>query len=162
MHGNPLTLVGTEAKVGDSAPEFEVIDNNLNPVKRSAFKGKACCISSLPSLDTPVCDMQTRCFNQEVSGFCPDTEILTISMDLPFAQKQWCGVAGVDNVTTLSDHREASFGKAYGFLIKKLRQLARAVFIVDRDGFLQYQQLLHGVAQEPDYAAVIEALKRIG
>jgi thiol peroxidase len=129
--GNPLTLVGNEVKVGQMAPDFVVIDNNLTPVKFSSYHGKVCIISSVVSLDTPVCDTQTRKFNEEASRLGPGVMILTISMDLPFAQKRWCGAAGVKRLQTLSDHRDASFGMAYGILIKELRLLARAVFIVD-------------------------------
>ena len=161
MRGNPLTLVGNEVKVGDVAPDFVVLDNNLSQVKFSSFRSKPCIISSVPSLDTPVCDMETRKFNEEAGRLGSDVAILTISMDLPFAQKRWCAAAGVAKVQTLSDHREASFGMAYGVLIKELRLLARAVFLVDRKGILQYIQLVKEVASEPDYAAVLIALKKL-
>jgi len=111
--GNPLTLIGNEAKVGETAPDFVVLDNNLSPVKLSSFQGKVCILSSVPSLDTPVCDMETRRFNEEAGRLGKDIAILTISMDLPFAQKRWCAAAGVDHVQTLSDHREASFGNSF-------------------------------------------------
>ena len=113
MHGNPLTLLGTELNVGDSVPDLEVLDNDLNAVKLSSFKGKVCVISAVPSLDTPVCDMETRRFNEEAAKLGDDVAILTVSMDLPFAQKRWCGAAGVERVTTLSDHRDAAFGTAF-------------------------------------------------
>ncbi|MFH1480769.1 MAG: thiol peroxidase, partial [Pseudomonadota bacterium] len=129
MKGNPLTLMGNELKIGDSAPDAEVLSNDLSPVKLSSFKGKISIISSVPSLDTPVCDMETRRFNEEAGKLGDSVVILTISMDLPFAQKRWCGAAGVEKVVTLSDHRDAAFGKAYGVLIKELRLLARAVFV---------------------------------
>ena len=161
MRGNPLTLVGNEPKVGDAAPDFEVLDNDLSPVGLSSFRGKVCIISSVPSLDTPVCDMETRRFNDEAGKLGPDVSILTISMDLPFAQKRWCGAAGVDKVITLSDHREAAFGTAYGVLIKELRLLARAVFVVDREGIIQYVQLVKEVSEEPDYDAVLDAVKKL-
>ena len=132
MKGNPITLMGTELQVGDQAPDFVAMDNDLNPVSFDSFRGKVCIISSVPSLDTPVCDMETRRFNDEAGRLGDDVEILTISMDLPFAQKRWCGAAGVDKVQTLSDHRDAAFGQAYGVLIKGLRLLARAVFVVDK------------------------------
>ncbi len=161
MKGNPLTLVGPELSVGDSAPDVEVLNNDLAPVKLSSFKGKVCVVSVVPSLDTPVCDMQTRRFNEEAGKLGDDVVILTISMDLPFAQKRWCGAAGVDKVLTLSDHREAAFGESYGVLIKELRLLARAIFVVDRQGTVQYKQLVKEVAEEPDYEAVIEAIKKL-
>ena len=161
MKGNPLTLVGKALKVGDTAPDFEVIGNDMSPVQFSSYRGKICILSSVPSLDTPVCDMEIRRFNQEAGNVGSDTEILTISMDLPFAQKRWCGAAGVDRVVTLSDHRNAQFGAAYGVLIKELRLLARAVFVVDRDGTIQYIQLVNEIAEEPDYDAVMSAVKKL-
>ena len=161
MKGNPLTLVGKELKVGDIAPDFEVLDNDLAPVKFSSFRGKICVISSVPSLDTPVCDMETRRFNEEAGKLGADIRILTISMDLPFAQKRWCGAAGVDKVITLSDHRDASFGMAYGALIKELRLLARIVFVVDGEGVIRYIQVVKEQAEEPDYDAVLEAVNAL-
>ena len=161
MKGNPLTLVGPQISAGDSAPDFEVLDNDLNPVKLSSYQGKICVISVVPSLDTPVCDMQTRRFNDEASKLSDDVAILTISVDLPFAQKRWCGAAGVDKVETLSDHRNVAFGEAYGVLIKELRLLARAIFVVDQRGTIQYSQLVKEVTEEPDYDAVIAAVKKL-
>ncbi|MBU2497785.1 MAG: thiol peroxidase [Proteobacteria bacterium] len=161
MKGNPLTLLGPQLKVGDKAPDFEVIDNDLAPVKFSSFRGKVCIISSVPSLDTPVCDMETRRFNEEAGKLGEDVVILTISMDLPFAQKRWCGAAGVEKVRTLSDHRDASFGTAYGTLIKGLRLLARAVFVVDRQGVIQYVEMVKELTQEPDYEAVLGAVHKL-
>ena len=160
MKGNPLTLVGEEVKVGNPAPDFIVLDNNLSPVKFSSYRGKICIISSVPSLDTPVCDIETRKFNEEAGRLGEDVVILTISMDLPFAQKRWCAAAGVNRVQTLSDHRDASFGTSYGVLIKELRLLARAVFLVDRKGILQYVQLVKEISKEPDYEEVLNALKK--
>jgi thiol peroxidase len=161
MRGNPLTLIGRELNVGDSAPEIEVLDNDLSPVKLSSYRGKVCVVSTVPSLDTPVCDMETRRFNQEAANLGGDVAILTISTDLPFAQKRWCGAAGVDKVVTLSDHREAAFGEAYGVLIKELRLLARSVFVVDKEGTIRYIQLVKEIAEEPDYDAVIAAVKEL-
>ena len=159
--GNPLTLVGNEVKVGQRAPDFVGIDNNLSPVQFSSYLGKGCIISSVVSLDTPVCDMQTRKFNEEASRLGSGVVILTLSMDLPFAQKRWCGAAGVDRIQTLSDHRDASFGTSYGVLIKELRLLARAIFLVDWKGVLQYKELVKEVTHEPDYDAVLSELKKI-
>ena len=161
MKGNPITLMGTELQVGDKAPDFVAVDNDLNPVSFDSFRGKVCIVSSVPSLDTPVCDMETRRFNDEAGRLGDDVEILTISMDLPFAQKRWCGAAGVDRVQTFSDHRDAAFGQAYGVLIKGLRLLARAVFVVDKEGTIRYMELVKEIASEPDYDAVMTALKEL-
>jgi len=161
MMGNPLTLLGKALKVGDPAPDFTVINNDMSPVNLSAYRGKICVISSVPSLDTSVCDLETRRFNQEAENLGPDVVILTISMDLPFAQKRWCGAAGVARVVTLSDHRDASFGTAYGMLIKELRLLARCVFVVDRAGIIQYIQLVREVSREPDYEPILNAVKAL-
>jgi thioredoxin-dependent peroxiredoxin len=161
MKGNPLTLVGPQISVGDSAPDVEVLDNDLNPVKLSSFKEKVCVLSIVPSLDTPVCDLQTRRFNDEAGKLGDDVAILTISMDLPFAQKRWCGAAGADKVVTFSDHRDAAFGEAYGVLIKELRLLARAIFVVDKQGTVQYRQLVKEVTEEPDYDAALDAVKKL-
>jgi len=159
LRGTPFTLTGNELTVGNKAPDFEVLDNNLAPTKFSSFRGKVCLISSVPSIDTPVCDTETRKFNERAAGLGTDVAILTISMDLPFAQKRWCGAAGVDRVQTLSDHRDASFGLAYGVLIKELRLLARAVFVVDRGGVVRYHQLVKEIADEPDYEAALGAIR---
>jgi len=161
IHGNPLTLVGDEVKVGSQASDVELLDNDLNAVKLSSYLGKVLVIASVPSLDTPVCDIETRRFNDEAASLGPDIELVTISMDLPFAQKRWCGATGVTRVKTLSDHRQAEFGSAYGVLIKELRLLARAIFILDREGTVQYVQLVKEVASEPNYEEVLQALNRM-
>ncbi len=161
IQGNPLTLIGEEVEVGRAAPDFEALDNDLNPVRLSSLRGKVCILSSVPSLDTPVCDVETRKFNEEAGRLSPDVAVLTISMDLPFAQKRWCGAAGVDRVQTLSDHRDAWFGTSYGVLIKELRLLARAVFVVDGEGILRYIQFVNEVTNEPDYDAVLDAVKSL-
>ena len=158
IKGNPLTLVGTEIVAGEKAPDFTMLDNELSPVSLSAFAGKKIIIASVPSLDTPVCDVETRRFNEEATRLSEDIVVLTISMDLPFAQKRWCGAAGVERVQTLSDHRDASFGESYGVLIKELRLLARAVFVIDEEGIVRYVQLVSEVTQEPDYDAVLKAV----
>lgn len=159
MKGKPLTLLGNRVNVGDKAMDFEVLSNDLSTVKFSSFRGKICVISSVPSLDTSVCDAQTRRFNKEAVKLGDDVVVLTISVDLPFAQKRWCGAAGVKNVQTLSDHRDTSFGKAFGVLIKELRLLARAVFVVDKEGVIRYIQIVDELANEPDYESVIKAVK---
>ena len=161
MKGNPLTLVGQEVRVGEPAPDFEVIANDLSPFKFSSLKGKVAIISAVPSLDTPTCNIETRWFNEAAAKLGPGVEILTISMDLPFAQKRWCGAAGVDRVTTYSDHRDAAFGLAYGVLIKELRLLARAVFVVDKGGVVRYTQLVKELANEPNYDEVLQAVGKL-
>lgn len=159
--GNPLTLLGPELKAGDAAPEFSALDTELNPKGLKDFAGRVLVLSAVPSLDTPVCDLQTRRFNAEAAALGEGVRILTLSMDLPFAQKRWCGATGVERLTTLSDHREASFGLAYGLLIKELRLLARAVLVVDQKGRIAYFQLVPEVTQEPDYEAAIQAVKAL-
>jgi thiol peroxidase len=162
MKGNAVTLVGTEVKVGDAAPDFTVVDNDLGQVSLSTYRGKICVISSVPSLDTPVCELQTKVFNERASQLDENIVILTISMDLPFAQKRWCAAQGVDRVQTLSDHRDASFGMSFGVLIKEVRLLARAVFVVDPDGIIRYVQIVSEVTTEPDYEEIWETLKALG
>lgn len=159
MRGNPLTLSGSLPKIGEKAPDFKALKNDLSPAALSDFTGKVCIISSVPSLDTPVCDLETRRFNQEAGDLGDNVLIITISMDLPFAQKRWCGAAGVDKVITLSDHKDASFGQAYGVLINDLRLLARCVFVVDKKGVLRYIQLVKEIAEEPDYTEVLKAAR---
>jgi thiol peroxidase len=161
MKGAPLTLVGESLKVGSMAPDCTVLDNDLKPVRLSSFRGKPCIIASVPSLDTPVCDLETRRFNKEAAGLGVDFQVLTISMDLPFAQKRWCGAAGIDRVKTLSDFNDASFGTAYGVLIKELRLLARTVFVIDRKGAVTYIQIVNEVAHEPDYDAVLKEARKL-
>ena len=161
MHGNPLTLVGESFEMGKAAPDATLLDNDLKPVRISDYKGKIVVISTVPSLDTPVCDMQTRRFNSEAVSLGDAVEVLTISTDLPFAQKRWCGAAGVDRVTTLSDHQNTEFGTAYGLLIKELRLLARSVLVLDREGVIQYCQLVKEISEEPDYDAVLDAVKKL-
>ncbi|MBI5249751.1 MAG: thiol peroxidase [Desulfomonile tiedjei] len=160
MRGNPVTLLGDEIKIGSPAPDFTVVGTDLKPVSFSSFRGKVCILSVVPSLDTPVCDMSTRRFNEEAAGLGPDVLILTISMDLPFAQARWCGAAGVERVTTLSDHRDASFGTTFGVLIKDLRLLSRAVFVVDRNGTVQYSELVKEIADSPNFDAALTAARK--
>jgi thiol peroxidase len=161
LRGNPFTLVGTEIKTGAKAPDVQLLDNDLKPVKISDFKGQVVVVSAVPSLDTPTCDMETRRFNTEAAKLGDNVVILTVSTDLPFAQKRWCGAAGVDKVKTLSDHRETAFGQAYGVLIKELRLLARSIFVVDKNGVVQYVQHVKEVSQEPDYGAVIASVQKL-
>jgi thiol peroxidase len=161
MKGSPLTLVGKGVNIGEPAPDFEVVANDLSAVRLSSFRGKVCLILSVPSLDTGVCDLQTRKFNERAKALGSDVVVLTISMDLPFAQKRWCGAAGVKNLQTLSDHRKAEFGNAFGVLIKELRLLARAVFVVDAKGVIRYKQIVDELTMEPDYEAVLGALDKL-
>ncbi|MHC5158295.1 MAG: thiol peroxidase [Planctomycetota bacterium] len=159
--GGPLTLVGDEVAVGQPAPDFTAAANDLSPYKLSDDKGKVVVISAVPSLDTPVCDTQTRKFNEVAAALGDDVVIVTISMDLPFAQARWCGAAGVKQVKTVSDYKGADFGSKYGLLIKELHLLARAVLVIDQQGTLQHYQLVPEVTEEPDYDAAIEAAKKL-
>lgn len=158
--GEPLTLLGDEVVVGQKAPEFTVVANDLSEAQFSSFRGKICIISSVPSLDTPVCDTMTNRFNEEAERLSEDVVVLTISMDLPFAQKRWCGAAGIENLQTFSDHRDASFGMAYGVLIKELRLLARAVFVVDQNGTIKHVQIVKELTEQPDYEAALNAIRQ--
>lgn len=159
--GNPLTLIGEAVIVGQPAPNFTAAANDLSPYSLSDDAGKVVVISVVPSLDTPVCDTQTRKFNETAVLLGDAVEIVTISMDLPFAQSRWCGAAGVDRVKTVSDYNGAGFGNAYGLLIKELHLLARAVLVVDQAGVLQYSQLVSEVTEEPDYDKAIDAVKQL-
>lgn len=159
--GNPMTLLGPALKVGDKAPDFNVVDTTLAPVSLNSSKGKIRIISAVPSLDTPVCDTETRRFNQEAATLPENVVVLTISLDLPFAQKRWCGAAGIDRVTTLSDYRDRSFGQNYGILIKELLLLSRCIFVIDADDTIRYIQQVTEVTQEPDYAAVLNAARAL-
>jgi len=158
--GGPLTLLGDELQLDAKAPDAELLTNDLSTAKLSDYSDRVVIVSSVPSLDTPVCDTQTRRFNVEAAKLGDDVVILTVSMDLPFAQARWCGAAGVDKVVTLSDHRAADFGTAWGLLIKELRLLARSVSVLDREGVLRYHQLVGEVTQEPDYDAALEAARQ--
>ncbi|MEG2139268.1 MAG: thiol peroxidase [Bilophila sp.] len=157
--GNPLTLLGTSVATGVPAPDFTVLNNDLEPRTLADYAGNVLLISVVPSLDTGVCDMQTRRFNTEAAKLGSKVKILTISCDLPFAQSRWCGAAGVDAVVTLSDHKDLSFGLAYGLVIKELRLLTRAVLVVNAAGVLVYQQIVPEVTHEPDFSAALAALK---
>lgn len=160
MKGNPVTLLGKELKVGQSLPEATLVANDLSEVKLSSYKGKKIILSIVPSLDTPICDLQTKRFNQEASNL-KDVVILTVSMDLPFAQKRWCGATGSDKIVTLSDYRYAQFGEALGVLIKGIRLLTRAIFVIDAKGVVQYKQICPEITKEPEYTPVLEAVKKI-
>jgi thioredoxin-dependent peroxiredoxin len=157
---NPVTLIGKVVKVGDEAPEFIVLSNDLTPVTLEDTEGKVRLISVVPSIDTGVCDAQTRRFNEEVSKL-NNVEVLTISVDLPFAQKRWCGASGLEHVKTYSDHKDLSFGKAYGVYMEEFRLLARAVFVVDTKDKVTYVEYVSEGTNHPNYEAALEAIKRL-
>jgi thiol peroxidase len=160
MRGNPLTLVGPELKAGDRAPDFQALDGKLQEVTLGASQGKVRIFSVIPSLDTPVCDQQTRRFNQEAAGLGDDVVIYTVSADLPFAANRWCGAAGVDKVKTLSDHRAMAFGDAWGTHVKELRLDARAVFVVDAKDKVVHAEYVKEIAEHPNYDAALAAAKQ--
>ena len=157
--GNPLTLIGPEIKAGQKAPDFQVLAQDLSPVTLASSRGKTRLVSVVPSLDTPVCDQQTRRFNQEAATL-PNVAILTISADLPFAQKRWCGAAGIDKVQVLSDHKDASFATAYGVLIKELRLLSRSIFVIDASDTVRYVEYVPEVTSPPNYDAALQAARQ--
>jgi thioredoxin-dependent peroxiredoxin len=161
LKGNPLTLVGPELKIGDNAPDFSMVDNGLKPVNLKDTGGKVRIFSVIPSLDTPVCDAQTKKFNEEAANL-PDVEIYTVSMDLPFAQKRWCGQFDVNKVKMLSDHKDASFGQNYGTLIKELRIESRAIFVVDPNNKVRHAEYVKEVADFPNYEAALAAARSAG
>src|SRR4029077_8923121 len=158
MRGNPLTLIGPEVKAGDDAPDFALVDNGLKPVTLQDTGKGVRIISVIPSLDTPVCDAQTKRFNEEAARL-PGVDILTVSMDLPFAQKRWCGAFGVDKIKMLSDHRDGSFGSHYGTLIKELRIESRAIFVLDRSNTVRHAEYVKEVAEHPNYDAALSAAR---
>lgn len=158
LKGSPLTLVGRELKPGDQAPDFEVVDNNLQTVTLAGTGNNVRIFSVVPSLDTPVCDAQTKRFNEEAAKL-DGVDIYTVSMDLPFAQKRWCGAFGIDKVKMLSDHRTGSFGQNYGTLIKELRIESRAIFVVDKNNTIRHVEYVKEVAEHPNYEAALEAAK---
>ena len=157
--GNPLTLVGPELKAGDKAPEFQVVADDLSAVTLASSKGKTRLISVVPSLDTPVCDQQTRRFNEEAAKVPGNVAVFTISVDLPFAQKRFCSTAGITKLKVLSDHRDVSFGTHYGVLIKELRILTRAIFVIGADDTIKYVEYVKEMTNHPNYEAALDALK---
>ncbi len=158
LRGNPMTLLGPELKAGDKAPDFDVVNDSLKPVSLESTGHGVRIFSVVPSLDTPVCDAQTKRFNEEAAKL-PDVAIYTVSMDLPFAQKRWCGNFGVDKVKMLSDHKSGSFGENYGTLIKELRIESRAIFVVDAANTLKYVEYVKEVGDHPNYDAALRAVK---
>jgi thioredoxin-dependent peroxiredoxin len=161
MKGNPLMLTGNDVQIGTSAPDCTLVANDLSEFKLSSLKGKKVILSVVPSLDTSVCDLQTKRFNSEAIKLGSDVAVITISMDLPFAQARWCGATGSKQIKTLSDYRNADFGKAYGVLLKDLRLLTRAIFVVDAKGVLRYKQIVSEITTEPNYNEVLEAIKKL-
>jgi len=159
--GNPLTLVGTALKVGDTAPDFSVLDNSMQPVTLKSSTGKVRLFSVVPSLDTPVCDIQTVTFNKRAAELSQNVKLYTVSADLPFAQTRYCAAKAVDRIQTVSDHRDVSFGSNYGLLIKELRLLARSVVIVDSHDVVRYVQIVPEMTTEPNYEDALTALKKI-
>lgn len=158
MRGNPLTLIGPELKPGDTAPDFKLVDNSLKNVTLTDTGNNVRIISVVPSLDTPVCDAQTKRFNEEAAKLS-GVDILTVSMDLPFAQKRWCGAFGVDKVKMLSDHRDGSFGTNYGTLIKDLRIESRAIFVLDQKNTIRHAEYVKEVADFPNYDTALAAAR---
>ena len=161
LKGGPLTLLGDEVKVGQKAKDFKALDSNLAEKSLADFKGKIKLIASVPSLDTPVCDTEIKRFNDEASKLSKDLAIIFISMDLPFAQKRFCQEFDINKVKTLSDHRDADFGSKFGVLIKELRLLARAIFVLDKDDSVKYVEYVKEVGNPPNYDAALKALKEM-
>ncbi|NOV01841.1 thiol peroxidase [Paenibacillus planticolens] len=159
--GNPVTLLGPEIKVGDQAPDFKVNKDLLTEVSLSDYAGKVKLISVVPSVDTGTCDAQTRRFNVEADKLGDDVVILTISVDLPFAQSRFCGAAGIDKVITLSDYKNRAFGQAYGVLIKEIQLDQRAIFILDANNTVRYVEYLTEMKEHPNYDAALQALKEL-
>jgi thiol peroxidase len=156
--GGPLTLVGNEISVGQDAPSFTASANDLSAKGLGDYAGKVVVLVSVPSLDTPVCDTEVRRFNEEATKLGDGVAVVTVSMDLPFAQARWCGAAGIEAVDTLSDYKDKSFGEAYGLMIKELGLLTRAVVVVGKDGKVAYQEIVAEVTHEPDYDKALEAI----
>jgi len=158
--GKPFTLLGPELKIGDRAPDFEVVGTDFNPVTLADTGGKIRIFSVVPSLDTPVCDTMTRRFNKEAANL-PGVQIFTVSMDLPFAQSRWCSAAGVRKLVMLSDHRKGSFGASYGTLVKETRLESRAIFVVDEGGTIRHAEYVKEIGDQPDYAAAFKAVQNL-
>ena len=159
LRGNPMTLLGPELKPGDKAPDFDVVSDSLKPVNLEATGHNVRIFSVLPSLDTPVCDAQTKRFNEEAAKLS-NVDIYTVSMDLPFAQKRWCSNFGIDKIKMLSDHKSGSFGEQYGTLIKELRIESRAIFVVDKDNTVRYVEYVKEVSDHPNYDAALAAVRQ--
>lgn len=161
MKGNPMTLVGPELRVGDKAPDFSVRTQDLKPFTLKDTRGKIRLFSVVPSLDTPVCDMQTRRFNEEAGKLGDRVEIITVSMDLPFGQKRWCGAAGIDKIKVVSDYYDRSFAQAYGTLIKELHLECRAVFVIDEHDIVRHVEYVPEITNLPDYDRALAAVRSL-
>lgn len=161
FQGKPLTLIGDSINIGSHAPEFEVVSANLKPVKLGDFKGKTKIISTFPSLDTPVCDLQVKEFNKHAASFSSDIVVIGISKDLPFAIKRFCSENSIKNEVVLSDYKTSSFGMNYGLLIKELNLLGRSVQIIDKNDIVRYRQIVQELTIPPNYDEVLKALKGI-
>jgi thiol peroxidase len=159
--GKPVTLLGDEVRSGDHAPDFYAVKNDLSTFRFSELRGKTVIIAAVPSLDTPVCDLEAQTFNERAMELAEGVVVLVISMDLPFAQRRWCGDHGADRIVTVSDHRDASFGTAYGVLMKESRLLARSVFVVDRDGIVRYVEIMDDISHQPDFEAALAAAREL-
>ncbi|MEL6760521.1 MAG: thiol peroxidase [Myxococcota bacterium] len=157
--GNPITLKGDAPEVGASAPNAALTAGDMSEVSIGNWEGKVRILNVVPSLDTPVCDVQTRTFNQRASELGDDAVVVTVSRDLPFAQNRWCGSAGIERVAVLSDYKDRAFGDAYGLGMKELGLLARSVFVIDRDGVVRYREIVAEQTDEPDYDAALSAAK---
>jgi thioredoxin-dependent peroxiredoxin len=161
FQGNPLTAIGPKLEVGNRAPEFQLLANDLSAVNLADSQGKVRLVSVVPSLDTPVCDMQTRKFNEQLDALGDSVVGYTVSVDLPFAQARWCGAAGMKRMQTLSGHRDMAFGNAYGTHIKELRLESRAVFVIDGNGTIQHVEYVREITQQPDYDAALAVVRRL-
>jgi len=161
LKGNPLTIIGDKLAVGDKAPDFKLVANDLSTVTLADSAGKARLISVVPSLDTPVCDAQTRRFNQEAAKFGDNVVILTVSAEHPFNQKRWCGAAGIDKVQVVSDHLNMNFGEAYGTHVKELRLEQRSIFVIDGEGVIRYIEYVPEIVDHPNYEAALTALAEV-
>lgn len=161
MGGRPITVNEKELKIGQRAPAFELVGNEFNILTNDLFYGKVIILSCIPSIDTPICSMQTRRFHEEVAKLSKEIRVITVSKDLPFAQSRWCAANGVDNVIMASDYRNFGFASDYGVLIEEMGLLARAVFVLSKEGKIGYTQRVTEMAQEPDYAPILEAVKKL-
>jgi thiol peroxidase len=161
MKGKPLTLLGDDVQVGQKAADFSAVNQDMQNVKLSDFAQTLRIITTYPSLDTPVCDIMAKRFNEEAAKLGDDVNVLAISMDLPFAQKRWCAASDAQNIITLSDYKNTEFGAGYGVLIKELRLLARSIFIVDKHGVIRYKELVSEIADQPDYESAVKAVKEL-
>ncbi|MHA6483664.1 thiol peroxidase [Paenibacillus sp. strain BS8-2] len=161
LKGNPITLIGPELKVGDQAPDFSLNKSLVDVVSLQDYAGKVKLVSVVPSIDTGVCDAQTRRFNEAAAALGDNVIVLTVSVDTPFAQARWCAAADIDKVVMLSDYKNNSFGEAYGVLIKEFALDMRSIFVLDENNTIKYVEYLSEMAEHPNYEAAIEAAKAL-